>query len=167
MNDPQHLVVMGVSGSGKTTVGKLLAARLERPFAEADDFHSPANIDKMAAGIPLTDADRQPWLRDLRDWLSAQADAGHSTVVTCSALRRRYRDVLRDARGRLYFAHLSGTAQQIAERLRQRDGHFMPPTLLPSQFDALEPLTPDETGTTVDIGPAAELIAQRIIDRLE
>lgn len=163
MSETRHLVVMGVSGSGKTTVAKLLAERLHRPFAEADDFHPRANIDKMAAGHALTDADRQPWLRRLRDWLSAQTDAGHSTVVTCSALRRRYRDLLRQARGRLFFVHLSGSPDLIAERLRRRGGHFMPPALLPSQFDALEPLAPDEAGLTIDIGPTAEDLARRIL----
>lgn len=167
MTDIRHLVVMGVSGSGKSSVAKPLAELLGWPFAEADDFHPSANIDKMSAGLPLTDADREPWLRALRDWLSEQADTGHSTVVTCSALRRGYRDLLRGARGRVTFVHLTGSPELIAERLGHRDGHFMPPELLPSQIDALEPLGPDEDGLTVDIGPSPDVIARDIADRLD
>lgn len=166
MNDSRHIVVMGVSGSGKTSVAKPLAERLGWPFAEADDFHPRANIDKMSAGLPLTDADREPWLRALRDWQSERADAGHGTVVTCSALRRRYRDLLRGARGRLLFVHLSGSPELIAERLRHRSGHFMPPELLPSQFDALEPLAADEAGLTVDIGPAPDELVRYIMEQI-
>ncbi|MGH8792281.1 MAG: gluconokinase [Stackebrandtia sp.] len=166
MNASQHLVVMGVSGSGKSTVAELLAHRLNWPFAEGDAFHPQANIDKMAAGVPLTDADREPWLRALRDWLSAQAAAGRSTVVTCSALRRLYRVMLRLADGRVRFIHLTGAPELIAERLRRRDGHFMPPELLPSQYQTLEPLAADEDGLTVSADAAPPLIAQQVLDRL-
>ncbi|TWH32122.1 gluconate kinase (SKI family) [Isoptericola variabilis J7] len=118
--DVEHVVVMGVAGSGKTTVATLLAARLGVEYAEADEFHSPENIAKMSAGTPLTDADRAPWLAAIRDWLTAEADAGRPGVVTCSALKRSYRDVLRSARGRVRFVHLTGTPELLAERMSSR-----------------------------------------------
>ena len=148
--EPQHLVVMGVSGSGKSTVATLLAARLSWMFAEADEFHPQANIDKMSAGVPLTDDDRRPWLEAMRDWLTIQAEAGRSTVVTCSALKRAYRDVLRGAAGRVRFVHLAAPAEVIGDRLGHRSGHFMPVSLLPSQFETLQPLLSTEDGVTVD-----------------
>jgi gluconokinase len=155
------LVVMGVSGSGKTTVAKLLAERLDWVFAEGDEFHSAVNIKKMHAGVPLTDADREPWLRKLRDWISDRADEGRSTVVTCSALRHRYRDVLRESSARMRFAHLDGDRDLIASRLDHRKGHFMPPALLDTQLAALEPLVAGEDGITLDIaGTPDELVSQ-------
>lgn len=156
----QHLVVMGVSGSGKTTVAQLLADGLGRPFAEADDFHPEANVAKMAAGTPLDDDDRLPWLRTMRDWLSEQAAAGHSTVITCSALKVAYRDVLREAQGRVRFVHLSAPAEVIGDRMEHRSGHFMPPSLLPSQLSTLEPLTSDEDGVTVDVDATPAQVAE-------
>lgn len=141
---PLHVVVMGVSGSGKSVLGECLAARLGRPFAEGDDFHSAANIAKMSAGVPLTDADRAPWLAALRDWMDGQPGPG--TVITCSALRRAYRDVLRGARGRVVFLQVSADPGAIRERMARRAGHFMPASLLTSQLDALEPLADDEDG---------------------
>jgi gluconokinase len=156
----QHLVVMGVSGSGKTTVAQLLADRLGRPFAEADDFHPEANVAKMAAGTPLDDEDRWPWLRTMRDWLSEQAAAGHSTVITCSALKVAYRDVLREAQGRVRFVHLSAPTEVIGDRMEHRSGHFMPPSLLPSQLSTLEPLTSDEDGVTVDVDATPAQVAE-------
>lgn len=163
---PPHLVVMGVSGSGKTTVATRLAELLDRPFAEADDMHPPANVAKMAAGTPLTDADREPWLRTVRDWLTAQAEQGRSTVVTCSALRRVYRDVLREAAGGVRFVHLDGDPEVIAERMKRRKGHFMPPSLLRSQLDTLEPLQPGEDGVRVPIGGTPDEIATDAVRRL-
>nr|WP_203416735.1 gluconokinase [Jiangella ureilytica] len=163
MTIPPHLVVMGVSGSGKTTVATRLAQLLDRPFAEADDMHPPANVAKMAAGTPLTDADREPWLRTVRDWLSSQAEQGRSAVVTCSALRRAYRDVLRAAAGGVRFVHLDGDPELIATRMKQRKGHFMPASLLRSQLDTLEPLQPGEDGVRVPIeGTPGDIVADAL-----
>ncbi|MDN3238284.1 gluconokinase [Glycomyces tritici] len=161
------LVVMGVSGSGKSTVARLLADRLGWPMAEADEFHPEANIAKMSAGIPLTDADRGPWLRTLRDWISMQDKAGQGTVVTCSALKREYRDVLRGASARVHFVHLHGTREVIAARLASRSGHFMPPSLLASQFAALEELGDDEDGITVDVAASPDQIVDRVVADLQ
>ncbi len=161
----RHIVVMGVAGCGKTTVAGLLAERLGWASAEADEFHPPANIAKITAGEPLTDEDRWPWLRAIRDWTRSQGDAGASTVVTCSALRRSYRDVLRGA-GRLTFVHLSGDAEEISARMSERAHHFMPVSLLSSQFATLEPLEPDEDGITVSIAGTPAAIADAIIDAL-
>ncbi|PSL51638.1 gluconate kinase (SKI family) [Saccharothrix carnea] len=165
--EPTCVVVMGVSGAGKSTVARALADRLAWPLAEADEFHPPANIAKMSAGTPLTDADRAPWLAAIRDWITARAAAGESTVVTCSALKRTYRDVLREAGARVRFLHLDGTADVIGDRLRHRSGHFMPPSLLRSQFDALEPLRPDEDGAAVGVADPPELIAEHAVTRLD
>ncbi|MEU6645448.1 gluconokinase [Saccharomonospora sp. NPDC046836] len=157
------LVVMGVSGAGKTTVAQLLAERLGWRMAEADEFHPQANIDKMSAGVPLTDADRAPWLRTIRDWISERAAAGENTVVTCSALKRSYRDILREASARVRFVFLSGSAEVVGTRLADRTGHFMPPSLLDSQFGDLEPLASDEDGITVDVAGTPGRIADSVI----
>lgn len=139
---------MGVSGSGKTTVGRALAARLGVVYAEADEFHPPENIAKMSAGHPLTDEDRWPWLRAIAEWIGEhETDGG---VVTCSALKRTYRDLLRSG-GPVFFVHLEGGHDVIAARLNARQGHFMPPALLDSQIADLEPLDPDEPGVVLDI----------------
>nr|WP_233507135.1 gluconokinase [Jiangella anatolica] len=161
-----HLVVMGVSGSGKTTVATRLADRLGRPFAEADDMHPAANVAKMAAGTPLTDEDRAPWLATVRDWLTAEAERGRSAVVTCSALRRRYRDVLRGAAGGVTFVFLDGDPELLAERMRRRKGHFMPPSLLESQLDTLEPLEPDEDGVRVLVDGTPDDVVAEALRRL-
>ncbi|SDT71556.1 gluconate kinase, SKI family [Jiangella sp. DSM 45060] len=149
MTLPPHIVVMGVSGSGKTTIATRLADALGRPFAEADDMHPAANVAKMAAGTPLTDEDRAPWLATVRDWLTSESTQGRAAVVTCSALRRVYRDVLREAAGGVTFVQLDVDPDELAERMRRRKGHFMPPSLLQSQLDTLEPLQPDEDGVRV------------------
>ncbi|WP_103500421.1 MULTISPECIES: gluconokinase [unclassified Streptomyces] len=156
---PTTLVVMGVSGAGKSTIAELLADRLGWSMAEADALHPQSNIDKMAAGTPLTDADRLPWLRVIRDWISERAEAGTPGVVSCSALKRDYRDLLREATGHVRFVHLAGTPALIAGRLHLRTGHFMPPSLLDSQFADLEPLADDEDGVTVDLRRTPEQIA--------
>jgi len=151
------VVVMGVSGSGKTTVGTALAERLGVPYAEADDFHPPENVAKMASGVPLDDEDRRPWLDAIAAWLAERGERGG--VVTCSALRRRYRDRLRRAAPEVFFLHLDGSPELIAERLAARRGHFMPPELLRSQFETLEPLEPGEKGAAVAIdGPVEEVV---------
>ncbi|MFP8906466.1 gluconokinase [Streptomyces atacamensis] len=140
---------MGVSGSGKTTVGTALAERLGVPYAEADDFHPPENVAKMASGVPLTDEDRAPWLDAIAAWLKAQE--GEGGVVTCSALKRVYRDRLRRAAPEVFFLHLDGSPELIGERLSGRTGHFMPSALLRSQFETLEALDADEAGAVVPI----------------
>jgi gluconokinase len=157
------VVVMGVSGSGKTTVGRLLATRLGVPFAEADDFHPAENVATMSAGIPLSDEDRWPWLHAIAAWISAQS----SGVVSCSALKRRYRDVLRAASDGVWFLHLTGDPEVIASRIAARSGHFMPPALLDSQLADLEPLSADEPGSAVDISADPEEIVENVIQVLD
>ncbi|OFJ55412.1 gluconokinase [Mycolicibacterium grossiae] len=142
------VVVMGVSGSGKSTVGAALAQRLRVPFADADDFHPAANIAKMSAGHPLDDDDRRPWLEAIGQWLAEHDDGG---VMSCSALKRSYRDQLRRHCPDVGFLHLSGTPEVIGRRQASRPGHFMPASLLQSQFDILEPLGPDERGVAIDV----------------
>ena len=161
---PPVLVLMGVSGCGKSTVAALLAGRLGWDFEEGDELHPPANIAKMAAGHPLDDEDRQPWLEQVAAWIRERTDAGRPGIITCSALKRSYRDVLRG--DRVEFVYLAGTREQIAKRLAARHGHFMPAALLDSQFAALEPPMPDENAITVDISASGSTQADQIIDRL-
>lgn len=149
------IVVMGVSGSGKTTVGTALAARLGVAYAEADSFHPKANIDKMSSGIPLTDEDRRPWLEAIAGWIRDHQGSGG--VVTSSALKYSYRDILRGG-GDVWFLHLHGDRTLIAERMQTRSGHFMPVSLLDSQLRDLEPLRPDESGVAADIAKTPEEI---------
>jgi gluconokinase len=161
---PAHrpvIVVMGVSGSGKSTVGGLLAQRLDVPYAEADDFHPAANIAKMSAGHPLDDTDRAPWLDAIAGWITGRGGAGG--VVSCSALRRRYRDRLRAADPGLFFLHLDGPPELITARLAARMRHFMPSGLLRSQFEALEPLQPDEAGLVVSVEGGPQQITERAL----
>ncbi|MEV5439183.1 gluconokinase [Streptomyces sp. NPDC052682] len=165
MKTPQVVVVMGVAGTGKTTVGSLLAARLGVPYAEGDDFHPPANIAKMSAGTPLTDEDRWPWLDALGDW--ARRRAGLGGVVSCSALKRSYRDRLRAAAPGVVFVHLTGDRALIEDRMSHRQGHFMPTALLDSQFAALQPLQADEAGVAVDVSGSPEEITERAVHALE
>jgi gluconokinase len=165
--EPQHVVIMGVSGSGKTTLARLLHERLGWPYAEADDFHPAANLDKMTAGIALTDADRQPWLEAMRDWLTEQARAGRSTLMTCSALRLAYREVLREAEGRVRFVHLTADPGLIKLRLESRAGHFMPAALLPSQLTALEPLADGEDGVVVLVDGTPRVVVDRALAALD
>ncbi|WP_253868505.1 gluconokinase [Promicromonospora umidemergens] len=163
---PRAIVVMGVAGSGKTTVAALLAGRLGASFAEGDDFHSPANVAKMAAGHPLDDDDRWPWLRGIRDWFAAELGEGRSAVVPCSALRRSYRDLLETA-GDVRFVHLTGSYDLLRERIQGRAGHFMKPKMLDSQLATLEPLADDEPGTAVDIGPRPDQIVDEVLRLLD
>ena len=160
------VVVMGVAGSGKTTVAKGLAVSMHWIFAEGDAFHPEANVEKMHSGIPLTDEDRWPWLRLIGDWMSEQEKAGISAVVTCSALRRVYRDLLRDGRPSVRFCHMTPPEVEIADRLEHRAGHYMPPTLLPSQLATLEPLEPDEPGVTVSGQGSETDVLDRVLQAL-
>ena len=150
------IVVMGVSGSGKSTVGAALAQRLRVPFADADDFHPPANITKMTSGQPLDDDDRYPWLEAIGEWLADRCATGG--VMSCSALKRRYRDQLRRHCAGVEFLHLAGTPEVIGRRQASRPGHFMPASLLVSQFETLEPLDADERGITVDVDQSIDSI---------
>ncbi|GAA3208837.1 gluconokinase [Actinocorallia longicatena] len=148
-----RIVVMGVTGCGKTTVGKALAERLGIPFADGDAFHSEANVKKMAEGVPLDDADREPWLRSVGKWLEEHPAGG---VMGCSALKRRYRDLLREGAPEAWFVHLHGSPEEIHRRVSRRKGHFMPESLVESQFATLEPLEPDERGVVVDLELSVE-----------
>jgi gluconokinase len=164
MNDSQKgtaLVVMGVSGSGKTTVAELLAKQLGWPFMEGDRLHPPANVEKMRQGIPLTDADRAPWLDRIGEELKSWAAEGKSGVLTCSALKRAYRDRIRSARPDVRFIYIKGSEALIRGRVTTRQHEYMPASLLRSQFDTLEEPTPDEQVVTVDAGgdPGNEVAA--------
>jgi len=140
---------MGVSGAGKSTVTRALAGELGWPAAEADEFHSQANVARMRSGTPLTDEDRWPWLEALAAWIGERERAGENALVTCSALRRAYRDRLRRGHASVWFAHLVVERAVIADRLEHRHGHYMPPALLSSQIETLEPLEPDEPGAAI------------------
>jgi len=160
------LVVMGVSGSGKTTVAGLLANRLGWPFEEGDALHPPSNIEKMSRGQPLTDADRRRWLDAVAQWVGARLDAGQDGLITCSALKRSYRDVIYQRGAGVVFVFLAGSKETIAPRLDARQSHFMPPSLLDSQVADLEEPGRDEPCIRVDIGPAPAVIAQVILSEL-
>ncbi|MFE0253551.1 gluconokinase [Streptomyces sp. NPDC059010] len=164
MNSPHVVVVMGVAGTGKTTIGPLLAARLGVPYAEGDDFHPQANIAKMSAGTPLDDADRWPWLDAIGAW--ADGRAGLGGVVSCSALKRSYRDRLRATAPGVVFVHLTGDRALVEDRMSHRQGHFMPTALLDSQFATLQPLQPDEAGVAVDVAGGPEEITERAVEAL-
>lgn len=159
-----HIVVMGVSGSGKSTIGALIAARLGVPFVDGDSLHPIENVRKMAGGTPLNDDDRAPWLAAVGREL-AGAPAG--LVIACSALRVRYRDIIRAEAPDAVFVHLSGTKDVLVGRLEGRSGHFMPPALLDSQLDTLEALGPSEAGVTVDIAGSVDSIVEAAVDGIE
>lgn len=159
-----RILLMGVSGSGKSTIGARLAAALAIPFADADDFHPPANVQKMARGEALTDADRLPWLDALGAWLAAQQAGG---VIGCSALKRAYRDRLRTHAPGLRILHLSGNPALIAERQGARKDHFMPPSLMASQFATLEAPGPEEQAIILDITQPPDLLAAHAIAQLK
>lgn len=150
------LVVMGVSGSGKSTVGELLAADLDIPFADADDLHPEANVRKMAAGHPLNDDDRWPWLQRVGEALAEAEETG--LVIACSALKRSYREAILAAEPRAHFVLLDGPRELLEQRMGHRRGHFMPTTLLDSQLATLEPLAADEPGVTVSVDQTPDQI---------
>jgi gluconokinase len=164
MSTPHVVVVMGVSGTGKTTVGQLIAAALGVPYAEGDAFHPPENIATMSAGIPLDDADRWPWLDAVGAWAGGRAGLGG--VVAASALKRSYRDRLRAAAPDVVFVHLTGDRALIERRMAARKGHFMPTALLDSQFATLQPLEEDEAGVAVEVSGSPEEIAGRAVEAL-
>lgn len=157
-------VIMGVAGSGKTTIGELLAHALGIPFLEGDDLHPRANIERMAHGIPLTDEDRRPWLLAIAQRLREAEQSGSGLVVTCSALKRSYRDLLRShGTAETRFVYLRGSEPTIAERLARRRGHFMPASLLESQFAALEEPDSDEHASVYDISESPEAIVANLV----
>ena len=160
---PMHVVVMGVSATGKTSVGELLAEELGCEFVEGDSLHPRRNIEKMEAGTPLTDEDRWPWLQAIADLVAVRDHEGTSTVVTCSALKRKYRDILRDA-APTFFVHLDAPFQVLEARMQQRTKHFMPTSLLRSQFDTLEPLDEDESGAVVDVSPPIDEVVEEAVN---
>ncbi len=166
MPEPATLLVIGVAGAGKTTVGRLLAERLGWAFLDADDLHPQANVEKMRAGIALEDADRWPWLDAVGRWIDERRADGRPSVVACSALKRAYRDRLRAGRPGLRIVFLSGSQALIGERLEQRKGHYWPASLLPTQFAALEPPGPDEDPLVVDIGPPPKSLVETIARKI-
>jgi gluconokinase len=158
-----HVVVMGVSATGKTTVAVQLADELGCEFIEGDDLHPRQNIDKMTQGIPLTDEDRWPWLQAIAELVAVKDFEGTSTVVTCSALRRSYRAVLSDA-APTFFVHLDAPFEVLEERMQHRTKHFMPTTLLKSQFATLEPLGDDESGAVIDVSPPIDEVVEEAVN---
>lgn len=164
---PLHLVVMGVSGCGKTSVGRHVATTLGLTFIEGDELHPPRNVALMAAGTPLTDDDRADWLATIAGRLGQAFAAGHGLVVSCSALKRRYRDVLRAPCPGLRFVYLHGNAALLHQRMSARQGHYMPPSLLDSQLATLEPPDADEDAISVDISPSPDQVAATALARLQ
>ena len=164
---PLAVVVMGVCGCGKSTVGERLARELGALFIEGDAFHPPANVARMAAGIALTDADRQGWLEALAAQMAAARRAGRSVVLACSALKRRYRDVLRQGAPDLRVVHLHGGREMLAARLAARQGHYMPASLLDSQLVTLEAPGPDERAITLDAGAPTDALVQSALTQLQ
>ncbi len=160
------LVVMGVAGCGKTTIARMLAERLGWRFQEGDALHPPANVAKMSAGTPLTDDDRWPWLHTIAGVMDGWRAEGASGIVTCSALKRAYRDILVGGHPDVRIVHLAGEKALIAARMAARKGHFMPTALLDSQFATLEPPGAEENAVIVDIGPEAETIVQALEEKV-
>jgi gluconokinase len=164
---PSVVIVMGVSGSGKSTIGSLLAGRLQWEFEDGDWFHPPANVDKMHKGIPLTDEDRGPWLRSIAAWIDKTRGEGGHAVIACSVLKRRYRDVLIGDRADVRLVYLKGSEELVARRVATRHEHFMPPSLLHSQFVALEEPDADENPITISIEPRPSEIVAQILSALK
>ena len=160
----QHYIIMGICGCGKTTVAEALQQQLHGPFAEGDVFHTQANRDKMGAGIPLNDDVRRPWLEHLRDWMSEQAQHGaRYTIVTCSALKHSYRDILRQAQGEVHFVHLSPPIEANRERMESRQGHYMKASMIQSQLDTLQPLAADEQGVVITSAGAPDEVMVEVM----
>jgi gluconokinase/shikimate kinase len=164
--NPLVLVLMGVSGCGKTTVGTILAGRLGWPFEDGDALQPQSNVEKMKAGHPLSDLDRWPWLDLVAKWIDTRLDRSENGLIACSALKRSYRDVLNRRGSGVVFVFLAGSKEMIASRLVARHGHFMPPSMLDSQFADLEEPSSGEPAIRVDIGPTPDVIAQGIMQEL-
>jgi gluconokinase len=163
---PVVVVLMGVAGSGKSTIGTRLSKILGWQFRDADSFHPPANIEKMSRGVPLDDSDRRPWLAAIAAWIDQQLAEGKSAIVSCSALKRAYRDQLIGARGGVQLVYLKGSRRLIGVRLQARKGHFMPASLLKSQFEVLEEPQPDENAIIIPVTLPPPRVAAAIIQRL-
>jgi gluconokinase len=163
---PVTVVLMGVSGAGKSSVLPIIVDRLGAVALEGDTLHSASKVAKMASGQPLTDEDREPWLRSIAAWIGEREGAAQTAVVACSALRRRYRDVLREGHPSVVFVHLALPVEELERRLAGRTGHYMPASLLSSQLATLEPLEPDEPGFTVSASRPAVAVADEILARL-
>lgn len=164
---PSVIVVMGVSGCGKSTVAEALASRLRWPFAEADTFHPTANVEKMRAGVPLTDEDRWPWLEAMRAWIESTRASGRRCIVTCSALKRSYRERIAGGLADARFVHLHGPYDLIAARLATRQHDYMPASLLRSQFEALEPPGEDENPLVLPVDRAVDDLVREIVAKLD
>ena len=160
------IVLMGVAGVGKSSVMAALAERLGWPALEGDSLHPPSNVAKMAAGMPLTDADRLPWLEAVARWIGEREAERVSSIVTCSALRRSYRELVRRGHPSVWFVHLTAPVAVLEVRIGAREDHYMPPSMLASQLETLEPLQPDEPGSTVDARPRPNVVADRIVAAL-
>jgi gluconokinase len=160
------VVVMGVSGSGKSTVAGCMNDALGWPFAEGDDFHPPANVEKMSSGTALTDEDRAPWLEAVAQWIGEQEAAGRNAIVACSALKRAYRDVLCRDNPSVWFVHVRSSRDALQQRLAARSGHYMPASLLASQLETLEPLEADEPGLAISGEGSPEEVADEALDAL-
>jgi gluconokinase/6-phosphogluconolactonase len=164
---PSALVIMGVSGSGKSTIGEALSQRLGWHYEDGDSFHPPANVAKMSAGQPLTDEDRWPWLKAIAAEIERCRQAGEHIIIACSALKKAYRDILVHGRNDIRMVYLNGSHALVADRLGHRKGHFMPPGLLDSQFATLEPPSPEERPITVSIDAPIEVIVDRVLEQLQ
>nr|WP_298282626.1 gluconokinase [Acidocella sp.] len=162
----RFIIVMGVSGCGKSTVAAMLAGRLGWDFIEGDALHTRENVEKMRQGIPLTDVDREPWLREIARLIAGWRGAGKSGIIACSALRRRYREIIADGAHDVCFVYLRGNFELIESRLATRQGHYMPASLLGSQFETLEEPRPDEPSITIETGPPAGEVVAEVLKRL-
>ena len=168
--EPQVLIFMGVSGCGKSTVGQLVADKLGLRYAEGDEFHSDENVEKMRSGIPLTDEDREPWLTLMANTIAEWVEQGEGGILSCSALKRKYRDRLRGdygIGGPIRFIHLNGSFKMIEDRMSQRENHYMPPGLLTSQFATLELPDEEEQMISIDIASSPKVLAVEVLIRLD